>query len=819
MNALIHDLRYALRQLRKNPGFSLVVVLTLALGLGANVTIFSIVNGIILRKLPVPQPRQIAVLAAQQQGAPLGLYSLSYPELLDIRAQNDAFSDLFAYQVALEGISADNKADHFLAAYVTGNYFSGLRLRPALGGLFFPGEGEKPGSESLIVIGYSYWQKQFGASPAVIGKQVLVNGKPATIIGVGPKGFQGTAFAADLDAYLPLSMAATDDPDMWTARSDRRFNVLGRLKSGFTLSEAQTSISVIVDRLAQQYPTTEKGITVSVISEPLSHPIPLPGNIVAIAAGLFLFLAVLVLLLAGVNVANLFLVRATAQESEMAVRAALGAGRGRLIRQVLSGSMLLAMLGAAGGIALGTWATQWISGLARLAAIVPLSLDIGLDAHVVVYAIVTALCTGALVGLWPALRVARANVNESLREGGRSGSAGVRSYQVRGILVAAQVSGSLMLLIVAGLFVRSLQNALHTYVGFEPDHVLNVVLDPKEVGYDEARTNNFYQQLRNRVSALPGVQSTALAYSVPMGNYGDATGVTIEGHLVPKGEQPPIIIFNVIDPDYFQTMKIPLLRGRNFTDADSPAALQVAVVNQTMAERFWPGEDPIGKRFRTAETGDTFWQVVGVAQNGKYGALFEDQQPFFYLPLTQHFEHMRALEIRTSVPPESLMLPVQRTISELDRGLPIFSLRTMEDSLSGANGFMIFRIAAVLASCIGAMGLLLALVGVYGVVAFAASRRTREIGIRMALGASRGQVLKLALRQGIWTVMAGAGLGLLAAFGMSRGVANLLMGVSATDPLTFVTATALLIAVALCAGYIPARRAMKLDPMVALRYE
>ena len=818
MSGLGQNFRYALRQLRKNPGFSLVVVLTLALGLGANVTVFSIVNGIILRPLPVPQPQQITVLAAQQQGSPLGMYALSYPELLDLRAQNDAFSDLFAYETDLEGMSADNKADHFLGAHVTGNYFSALRLKPALGRLFLPGEGEKPGSESLVVIGYSYWQKRFGGSPAVIGKQVRVDGKPATIIGVSPKDFRGTAFALDLDGYLPLSMAAAADPDMWTGRADRRFNVLGRLKPGLTLSQAQSSISLIVNRLAQHYPATDKGITVSVVSEPLSHPIPLPGNFTAIAAGLFLFLAALVLLLAGVNVVNLLLVRATAQEGEMSIRAALGASRSRLTSQVLSESVLLAVLGAVGGIAIGTRATHWISDL-RLASIVPISLDLGLDAHVVAYAFAAALCTGIVVGLWPALRVARTNLNDTLREGGRSGSAGKRPHRMRGILVAAQVSGSLMLLIMAGLFVRSLQNALQTYLGFQPDHVLNVVLDPHEVGYDETRTNNFFKELRNRARALPGVQATTIAYSIPMGNYEDATGVTMDGHPQSTGEQPPVVMFNAVDPDYFQTMKIPLLRGRSFTDADNTSSPNVAIVNQTMAEQFWPGRDPIGKRFRAGETGEALWQVVGIAQNGKYGMLAEDPQPYFYLPLTQHFEHMRVLEIRTSVPPETLILPLQQVVKELDPGLPIFSLRTMADSLSGANGFMIFRIAALLASCIGGMGLVLAIVGVYGVVAFAASQRTREIGIRMALGADRGQVLKLAFRQGFWTVLVGAGVGLLAGFGMSHGVADLLMGVSATDPLTFVSATVLLIAVALCAGYIPARRAMKLDPMVALRYE
>jgi predicted permease len=818
MTGLFQDLRYALRQLRKNPGFTFTAVLTLALGIGANVAVFSIVNGIILRPLPVPQPQQIAVLAAQQQGAPLGVYYLSYPELVDFREQSDAFTDLFAYDVGLEGMSADNRADHFLASYVTGNYFSALRLKPALGRLFLPGEGEKPGSEAVVVIGYSYWQKRFGGSPEVISKRVLIDGKPATIIGVTPKGFHGTAFALDLDGYLPFSMAAATDPDMWTSRTARRWITLGRLKPGVSLAQAQSSVSLIANRLAQQYPASEKGIAVNVVSEPLSHPVPLPGNIVAVAAGLFMFLAVLVLLLAGVNVANILLVRATAQEGEMAVRAAMGASRGRLISQVLSQSLLLAMFGAAGGIALGAWAGHWISDL-RLASVVPVSLDLGLDTRVVAYALAAALATGAVVGLWPALRVARTNVNDILREGGRSGSCGVSRHRMRSVLVAAQISGSLTLLIVAGLFVRSLQNALQAYLGFEPDHVLNLILDPHEVGYDEARTNNFYRELRDRVRGLPGVQSITVAYSIPMGNYADGTAVTIEGHPTPAGQQPPVIMFNVIDPAYFQTLKIPLLRGRSFTEADNESSLHVAIVNQTMAEQFWPGEDAIGKRFRAEQTGDTFWQVIGIAQNGKYSVVAEDPQPYFYFPLAQHFVSLRALQIRTSVAPETLMLPMQQAVKALDPGLPIFSLRTMTDSLSGANGFMIFRIGALLASSIGGMGLVLAVVGVYGVVAFAASQRTREIGIRMALGASRGQVLTLALRQGIWIVAVGVVLGLLAAFGMSRGVANFLMGVSATDPLTFITATVLLIAVALCAGYIPARRAMKLDPMVALRYE
>ena len=649
----------------------------------------------------------------------------------------------------------------------------------------------------------------------MIGKQVLVDGKPATIIGVAPEEFHGTSFALNMDAYLPMSMAAPDDPNMWTSRDDRQWMVMGRLKPGVPISQAQSSINLIAARLAGEYPATEKGINIQVVSERLSHPVPMPNNIVAVIAGLFLSLAVVVQLLACVNVANILLVRATARESEMAIRTAMGASRARLITQVLLESMLLAMFGAVVGIALGTSATHWLADL-RLASFIPVTLDFGLDWRVLAYAIAAALCTGMVVGLWPALRVARCNVNQALREGGRSGSAGAARHRVRSILVGAQMAGSLVLLIIAGLFTRSLQAVQHMYLGFEPDHLLNVILDPHEIGYDQARTNAFYKELEDRARALPGVQSASLAYSVPMGNYSTGDAIKIEGHPTPIGQQPPVIMNNFVDAGYFETMKIPLLRGRAFTDFDNETSPHVAVVNQTMAAQFWSNQDAIGKRF---EAKGSFWQVVGIAQNGKYAFIGEDARPFFYLPLKQSFVSMRVLQIRTSMVPQALIAEVQQVIKSLDPGLPTFSLLTMNDSLAGANGFMIFRMGAVLASCIGGLGLIMAAVGVYGVVAFAATQRTREIGIRVALGATRGQVLKLVLRQGLWVIAAGAALGVLATAGITRGIANLLVGVSATDPLTFIAATLFLAVVALYACYVPARRAMKVDPMVALRYE
>ena len=815
MNGLLQDLHYALRQLRSKPGFAFTTVLTLALGIAANVVIFSAVNSLILRPLPVPHPEPLAVVAEQQQGAPVGVYFLSYPELLDLRNQAGPFSDLFAYQNALGGMSADGKAEHFLGSYVSGNYFLGLGVKPVLGRLFAAGEGEQPGSEAQLVLGYSYWQKRFGGSSNVIGKQVLVDGKAATIIGVAPKDFHGTSFALDVNAYLPMSMSGAQDPSMWTSRDDRQWIVMGRLKPGVSISQAQSSVSLIAARLASAYPASEKDIAIQVISERLSHPVPLPNNIVALVAGLFLALAAVVLLLACVNVANILLVRATARESEMAIRAAMGASRTRLITQLLTESILLAMLGAAAGIALGALVTRSIENF-PIPSSIPLSLNLSLDWRVLGYTISAALLTGVLVGLWPALRVARSNVNQTLREGGRAGSSGVARHRVRSVLVGAQIAGSLILLIVAGLFARSLQRIQNLYVGFEPNHLLNVILDPHEIGYDQARTTTFYNELKERVRGLPGVQSVSLAYDVPMGDYEWSDTVTIENHPPQPGRPSPIIMDNFIDPDYFATMKVPLLRGRQFNDLDNEITIHVAIINQTMAQQFWPNEDALGKRF---ETRGAMWQVVGIAQNGKYALVGEDERPFFYLPLQQSFFSMRTLQIRTSIQPEAMIAPVQQVIKNLDPGLPIFSLTSMNKTLSGVNGFMIFRMGALLASCIGVLGLIMAAVGVYGVVAFAASQRTREIGIRVALGATRAQVLKLMLRQGVWIVAAGTALGLLATVGLSRGIAALLVGVSATDPVTFAAATGFLVAIAIYACYVPARRAMKVDPMVALRYE
>jgi putative ABC transport system permease protein len=817
MGDLWKDLKYGARMVAKNPGVTLIVVLTMALGMGANTAIFGIVNGTLLRPLPVKSPDQVVVLAGRLQGDTLGVYQFSYSQLADFRKQADAFSDLFASEADLGGISYGGKADQFVFSHVTGNYFSALGVKPALGRLFLPTEGEEGGKDSYVVLGYTFWQKRFGGDPDIVGKQALVNGKEATIIGVAQKGFQGTNFALDLDGYVPLNMMA-DPLKSWRDRTDRELTVMGRMKPGLGMRQAQSSVNLVAERLAQQYPATDKGVTVRVIPERLARPQPYATNIVPFVAGLFLALAALVLLLACVNVTNILLVRATLRQREMAIRAALGASRGRLIRQLLTESIVLALFGGAGALLLGAWASGAIA-LILPPSKFPIRLDFSLDWRVFAYTLAAALLTGTLVGVWPALRAGRTEVNSVLHGAGRSDTAGVGHHRVRSVLVVTQVAGSLVLLIAGGLFLRSLIRAERASLGFDPDHVLNVTLNPNEVGYDATRTQGFYRELEARVRALPGVQTASLAFCVPMGNVNDVSQVYVEGRTLAPGQQPPMVVYNRVDAPYFDTMRVPLLRGRAFREDDNEKAPLVAIVDESMARQFWPNEDPIGKRFSLESATGPFVQIVGVAGDGKYVFIGWDREPYFFVPLAQRYMPYRTLQIRSSVPPETLTTLVQREIRALDPNMPISDVQTMRQSLSGGNGFFIFRIGAILAAAMGMLGLTLAAVGVYGVVSFAASQRTHEIGIRMALGADRRDILRLVLRQGLSLVVGGALFGVLLAWALTRSMAAVLVGVSPTDLLTFVTATLLLTGIGLWACYSPARRAMRLDPMVALRYE
>ncbi|MGC2805365.1 MAG: ABC transporter permease [Candidatus Acidiferrales bacterium] len=819
MGTLWQDVRYALRMLMKSPMLTAIVVLTLALGIGANTAIFGIVNGFFLRPLPVKSPEQLTMLAGRLEGDTLGIFTLSYPQVVDFRKQANVFSDIFGSQIDIGGLSYGGKANQFVFCYVTGNYFSGLGVQPALGRLFLPSEGEAGRRDPYVVLGYSYWQKTFGGDPSVVGKQVLIDGQEATIIGVTAKGFQGADFGMDMEGYVPLNMmTASDAAKFFGDRRARTLNVLARLRPGVSLVQAQSVVNVVASRLEETYPATDKGVTIRVIPERLSRPEPLANNVVPLVAGIFLALAALVLLLACMNVANILLVRGTMRQREMAIRAALGAGRGRLMRQLLTESMVLALLGGAGGMLLGEWSNGVISALMPDLKL-PVQLNFAFDWRVFAYALGAALLTGLVVGVWPAWRAGRADLNSVLHGAGRSDTAGVSRHRLCSVLVVAQVAGSLVLLIVAGLFVRSLLRVQQTYMGFDPDHVLNVVLDPKEVGYDEVRAKTFYHDLEAKVETVPGVQNVSLAYCVPMGTVNDATNIYIEGQPLAPGKQPPVEAYNRVDEHYFDTMRVPLLRGRAFREDDNEKAPLVAIVNQTMAQEYWPNQDPLGKRFSLKSATGPFIEIVGVAKDGKYLYMGWQHERYFYVPMAQNFTSYRTLQIRSAVPPESLITEVQNTVREVDPNVPIIVVQTMKESLAGPNGSWVFKIGAILALAMGILGLTLAVVGVYGVVSFAASRRTHEIGIRMALGADRRDILRLVLRQGLRLVIGGVLAGMLVAWLLTRSMATLLIGVSPTDALTFVTATLLLAGIGLWACYAPARRAMRLDPMVALRYE
>jgi predicted permease len=680
------------------------------------------------------------------------------------------------------------------------------------------------------VLGYSYWQKRFGADPSVVGKQAQINGNAFTVIGVTPKGFHGTYAIMDMDGYIPLSASTStkeglenatnkEDPihELWTNREDRSLSVLGRLKPGVSIQQARAKLSVVAQRIVEQHPDTDKGVTFGAYPEKLARPDPDPDNQLPAVAIAFTVLAGLVLLVACFNIANVLLVRATVRQREMGIRAALGAGRGRLVRQHLTESLLLAILGGGAGLVLGTWAAGILSSL-PLGTDLPFTFDFQPDGRVYFFALSTVLLTALVVGILPALRVARSDVSSVLREGGRSLSDGRSRNVVRNTLVVAQLAGSMLLLIVAGLFLRSLGKAEKTYLGFNPDHVLDLTLDVQAAGFSQASGREFFQQIDERISGLPGVVSVAQAFDVPLGVISTDELVCVEGRSMEPGTPCPSVMHNMVTPNYFETLQVPLRTGRGFTEADDEKAPKVAVINQTMASKLWPNESALGKRFGESPTGP-FTEVVGVVADGKYKNVQEDPIFFYYVPMQQSYMPYRTIHVRTSVRPQTLAPQIEALVHELGPEVPLSEVQTMTEAINGVNGFFLFRFGAQLSGTMGLLGLILAVIGVYSVVSYAASQRTHEIGIRMALGAEPRDILRMVIRQNLLVVTIGILTGLVVSFAGTRAVASLLIGVSANDPATFLGVILLLSAVALCACWFPAWRATKVSPLVALRYE
>jgi len=820
----VHEIRHAIRFLWTHKSFTATGVLTLAIGLGANTALYGLLNAA-LRPLPVPHPEQLVSIAAETKDDNTGgfQYSFSTEALKDFQERSGPFSTVFAQMLRVGGLSTDGRASQFWFAAVSDNYFTSLGVTAAQGTLFT----SPSGSPVHVVLGHAFWMKTFGGDPGAIGKAIRVDGSAAVITGVVAKSFRGTLMGVELDGYVTLDDYGVLMPDaqrwLYHNRKARPLQLFARLRPGMALSEAQAATDALMTTLANEHRDTDQGIDARVIPEPLARPLPMRAVTTAIPFVQFVGLAVagVVLLLACTNVANLLLVRATAREREMAVRAALGASRGKLVKLMVTEGLLLSSMGGVVGYVVGQWVTWAYVSRLDVGADLPLRFDATFDLRVFLFSLAAAVGTGVGVGLWPAWRASRADARSALHDGGKGQSDSSHRQRLRRLLVVAQISGALALLIVAGLFIRTLTSAQQIDLGFDAKHLIAVRLDPRQIGYDEDRTNEFYKELQRRVAAWPDVSSVAVAFTTPMSYLIGGGSIYIEGQPTAASAQPPASFINHVGHNYFETMGIPIVRGRAFVEDDErehSLTRKFAIINEAMAARYWPGQDPIGRRFRAYNPTDALLEVVGVARNSKYVLVFEAPRPYIYLPLVRDLS-LRTLHVRAVGDPAALAPRLEREIKDLAPDLPIADLRTMDQSLSGIFGYLIFRIGALQATGMGVLGLTLALVGVYGVVSFGASLRTREIGIRVALGAQPRDVLHLILGQGLQLVLIGLAIGLGAAVAMARVLSRFLPLVDSADWILFTSVSAELAVLALTACYLPARRATRVPVMSALRHE
>jgi predicted permease len=825
MEQLRLDLGYAVRTLARSPGFTLIVVLTLALGLAANTATFSMVSWLVLRPLPVPDPDQLVFLAFPQGGDNVEV-QFSHAELERIRDETHAVASHVAgmifggapgAQSGQDGLTVDGDTRPAQTVFVSGDFFPMLGIRPHLGRFILPTEGAVPDADPVVVLSHRYWQARFGADASIVGKSAAVNGRAVTVVGVAPKGFLGVTPVMEMEVYLPLGMITveTGNADLLANPRSRAITVLARLSPRASADQVSSLLALLGRRLFEQNPRANA--TNALHAVPLRPPGIITGpNPLPKLALLLLGLGGLVLALASVNVANLVLVRAAARQREMAVRAALGAARCRLVRQLLAETLLLALLGGAGGIVAGRFACDLLSAV-PVQSQVPFVLDLPFDGRVFAFTLALAIATGLGVGLVPALRVSREDPAALLHAGGRSTTE--RRHRLRGLLVATQVAGSLTLLVAAGLFVRSLRSVEQAELGFDPHGVVNLTLDPHQIGYAPTEGLAFYRQALDHVRSLPGVHSASLARSVPLGDNQMSDGIELPGHPSSPRQPPPSVAWNAVSTKYFETLRIPLLRGRDLDESDTAEGPRVALVNEAMAARFWPNEDAVGRSFIRSSDARRPVRVIGIVKDTRIGSLSGPYEPAFYVPLVQSYSNAATLQVRSALAPDAAVREVRQAVASLAPTMPVLGAGTMGRALHGPNGLLLFELAAGSATSLGSLGLALALIGVYGVMSYAVSRRTREIGIRMALGARPRAVLHMMGRDALGVVAPGIVLGLLGAFGVASVIGDFLVGVAPTDPLTYATVSLLLAGVAFLAAYVPARRATHIDPTVVLRCE
>src|SRR6266852_6001344 len=786
METLWQDLRHSVRMLLKRPGFTLTVVMTLALGIGANATIFTWIKAILLAPLPgMERPDELVqIWGATRHNSAL---STSYLDYLDFRDRNTALSGLIAHQVLAMNLGPGDKPERVRGAVVSGNYFEVLGVKALIGRTFAPEEDRTPNSHPVAVIGYGLWQRRFGSDPHAIGQKITLNEHDFTIIGVTPADF-GSPFAGNaIDVWTPVMMKdyVARPHFSLTDRGSRWLMVMGRLKPGATVSQAQSNMAALARQLEEAYPRTNEQLGVELYSAEQS-PYSLKRSLQSSLAILMAAVAV-VLLIACANVANLLLARATSRRKEIAVRIALGGSRLRLVRQMLTESLVLASFGAGIGLTLAFWTARFLP-----AFLPPYAAGGNFratpDATVFAFTVALTVTTTLLFGLAPTLQASTPDLVTGLKEGTAPIGRGRHRVSLRHGLVVTQVALSMVALISAGLFVRSLQEAYKANPGFAPDHVLLASFDPFLSGYDENRGHEFYRHLVEHVRALPGVQSATLARRLPLTLGGIAfANVTIDGYA-PAPEEDMRLNYETVGPLYFQTMRIPLLHGRDFDERDQEGARGVVIINETLAQRYWPGGDALGRRIKLTKD----WvEIVGIAKDVKNRSLSEAPQPFLYLPLLQDYRSNMILVARTTIDPEKMFQPVRAEVAALDPKIPIFGVKTLEEHVG--ISLYLQRMAATLLSIFGLLALSLAAIGLYGVMAYSVSQRTRELGIRISVGAERRDIFKLILGQGLVISVVGLFAGLVAALAVTRLTARLLYGISATDPVTFIVIALLLL--------------------------
>jgi putative ABC transport system permease protein len=812
MNTLWQDLRYAARMLLKKPGFAFIAVFTLALGIGANTAIFSVVNAVLLRPLPFQHPEQLFTLWERYPNH--GQANPAAGNYLDWQAQNRVFAQMAIYDPFRKfNLTHEDRPERIAGAAVSASLFALLGVGPAQGRAFLP-EEEQPGRNQVVIVSHNLWRRRFAGDPNLVGKTITLDGKNRIVIGVMPEGFQfpggsGTYLRIHtpppVDLWVPLALSDAQ----WRQRSSHYLCVIARLKPGISTEHAQTEMNAIQHRLDQQYPSETFGLHVDMI--------PLMAQVVGAARPALLILwgaVALVLLIACVNVTNLLLSRATARKKEMAIRAALGASRLRVIRQLLTESLFLALAGGAIGVILASW------GIDALSAIIPEEFprreEIAIDHWALGFTLLVAALTSLIFGLIPALQSSRTDLTASLKDSGRSASEGRRSNHARSLLVMTETALALVLLVGAGLLIQSLLRLERVNPGFNPEHVLTMELSLSQVRYPRAQRAAFVQRLVERVHALPGVSSVGASTHIPLAGGNSNWAVDIEGRQSSPGI-PNSAEYRAVTPEYFNALSIPLVKGRVFSDRDGPETPRVFVINETMARLFFPNEDPIGKRMRLGYSDDT-GEIIGIVGDVKHTSLDAQVREEVYSPYYQPpFWLDITLVARTTGDPMNLAGAVRNEVRAVDKDQSITRIRTMEAVIAGSVAQPRFR--TLLLGLFGVMALLLAGIGIYGVISYAVTQRTHEIGIRIALGAQPRDMLRLVVRQGMALALAGLGIGLIGALALTRLMKDMLFVVRADDPATFALVMVLLAAVALLACYIPARRATKVDPMVALRCE